>query len=214
MNVDTLHRQQMLSAVEPFTMVGPERLEALYAVAETLEAQGIEGDIVHCGVCNGGSAAVAAHCVQPGSNRTVWLFDSFQGLPEPTDLDGSNAPAMVGQCKGNVASVQLVFSMLGIDMSSVNIIPGWIEQTLHTVSLDRIALLSIDVDWYEPIKLCLEKFYDSVHENGFIYIDDYGHWPGAKLATEEFFAARHLSVPKKMIDYTGCMIHKSDVRPT
>lgn len=87
-------------------------------------------------------------------------------------------------------------------MSRVRIIPGWFADTLPTVSTSQVALLNIDADRYESVKLCLETFYDRVVPGGFISNDDYGHWPGCRKAVDEFFSARAISFPLREVDDT------------
>ena len=81
-----------------------------------------------------------------------------------------------------------------IAASRVNIIPGWFHETFPAVTIPKIAVLHIDVDWYESVKLCLEKFYDNVQLGGYVVFDDYNDWQGCKLAADEFIQERNLKV--------------------
>ena len=48
--------------------------------------------MVECGVYNGGTAAILAHFGSHSKHdRTVWLFDSFQGMPQASAEDGEDA---------------------------------------------------------------------------------------------------------------------------
>ena len=71
-----------------------------------------------------------------------------------------------------------------------------------------IAVLHLDGDWYDSVKVCLEHFYDRVSPGGIIQIDDYGHWQGARKAVDEFMATRHITVPLRYLDYTGRQLVK------
>jgi len=57
---------------------------------------------------------------------------------------------------------------------------------------EKIAILRLDTDWYESSKIELEKLYDNVVHGGLIIFDDYYHWEGQRLATDEFFKKRNL----------------------
>jgi hypothetical protein len=63
------------------TMVGSERIQNLSRLAQHIEDEQIPGDVVECAFCKGGTAAIVArlatHSCLP---RTVWLFDSFEGM--------------------------------------------------------------------------------------------------------------------------------------
>ena len=198
-----IHREHLLRSIKPFTMVDTERLHALYDFAERINNEQIAGDIVHCGVCNGGSAAIAAHTIDEESQRTVWLFDSFQGLPQSQPIDGPDGPSFEGKCKGTIASTKLAFAICSVPPQKMRIVPGWFADTLSKAPIHTIAMLNIDADFYDSVYLVLETFYDRVVPGGIIYIDDYGYWPGCKVAVDEFFEKHGITTPFIMIDDIG-----------
>ena len=196
-------------AVAPYTLVGPERSGSLYRLAKRIESDGTPGDIVECGVRNGGTAAVLAHSgTHSRFQRTLWLFDSFEGMPETTREDGEAAAAYIGKEVGSIQNVYKVLGAVGADCSRVRIVVGLFHNTFPTVDIPRIALLNIDCDWYESVKASLEKFYDAVVTGGFINLDDYGHWPGCRQAVEEFFQSRGLRYKLNEVDYTARWFQK------
>jgi O-methyltransferase len=204
-----LIERRLTQRVVAATLVGPERIHSLYALARRIEKEKIPGDVIECGVCNGGTAAILAHfATRSRFNRTVWLLDSFQGMPETTLEDGDLAKTHVGKEVGDPARVKKVLGDVGADMSRVRILPGWFRDTFPAVSASEIALLNIDADWYESVKLCLETFYDRVVPGGFVSLDDYGHWPGCRKAVDEFFQARQLPYKLHQVDYTARWFRK------
>ena len=202
--------QPLVNLVQPYTLVGPERIQNLRILARRIESEGIPGDVIECGVCNGGTAAVLARfATRSRLKRTVWLLDSFQGMPEITPEDGEAAKAHVGKEVGDPARVREILRLVGANMERVKIVRGWFQDTLPTISTSQIALLNIDADWYESVKLCLETFYDRVATGGFISFDDYGHWPGCKKAVDEFFSSRRLTYSLQKVDYTAHWFRKA-----
>ncbi len=183
------------------TMVGPERIQNLSRLAQRIEDEQLPGDVVECGVYKGGTAAIlarlATHSRLP---RTVWLFDAFQGMPPATAADGPEAPSWVGNLVSSPRRVERLLRRTGADLSRVRIVPGLFSDTFPSVHIPQIALLNIDADWYESVKLCLETFYNAVVPRGFISIDDYGDWPGCRRAVDEFFQSRRLSFPLHLVD--------------
>jgi O-methyltransferase len=204
-----LVEKRVTKIVKPHTLVGAERLHNLFVLADRIETEKIPGDVLECGVCNGGTAALLAYSATHSRlDRTVWLLDSFQGMPETSEIDGEAAKAHIGQEKGDIARVEALLKSVGVNSSRVRILPGWFEETFPSVSAGQIALLNIDADWYESVKLCLETFYDRVSPGGFVSIDDYGHWPGCRAAVDEFFQKRGLTYPLQKVDYTAHWFQK------
>lgn len=192
------------------TMVGPERIQNLSRLAQRIEDEQLPGDLVECGVYKGGTAAIlarlATHSCLP---RTVWLFDAFQGMPAATAADGPEAPSWVGGLTSSPRRVARLLRRTGADLSRVRIVPGLFSDTFPAVHIPQIALLNIDADWYESVKLCLETFYNAVVPRGFISIDDYGAWPGCRRAVDEFFQNRQLPFPLQPVDQTARWFQKS-----
>jgi O-methyltransferase len=206
---DRFVEKRLTNLILPDTLVGPERVHNLYLLARRIEEENIPGDVIECGVCNGGTAALLArYSTRSRLGRTMWLLDSFEGMPLTTAEDGEAAKAHIGKEVGNIERVKRALARVGADMSRVRIVPGWFQETFPSVSASRIALLNIDADWYESVKLCLETFYDRVATGGFVSFDDYGHWPGCRKAVDEFFRARKLSYKLQQVDYTAHWFRK------
>jgi len=53
-----------------------------------------------------------------------------------------------------------------------------------------IAVLRLDVDWYESTMICLKKFWDHVLPGGLVLLDDYYAWEGCSRAVHAFLAKR------------------------
>lgn len=197
--------------VSEYTMLSLPRLKALYRLAREIERGGVAGALVECGVYRGGSAAVMAYAGRHApAPRPLWLFDSFQGLPRPSPEDGAKAREEyhAGWCQGSAEDVREVFRLLGIPLSRLHVVEGWYQDTFPKAQVRPISLLHIDADWYESVKLCLEKFYDAVEPGGFVVLDDYGYWEGCRKAVDEFFQRRALRARLIQVDYTGHYFEK------
>jgi O-methyltransferase len=211
---DQFRERRLTKVVQPYTLVSPERVRNLCRLARRIERERVPGDVIECGVCNGGTAALlASSATRSHLKRTVWLLDSFQGMPDITPEDGvgfggRSAESHVGQEVGSIDRVRDVLRQVGADMSRVRIIPGWFQDTFASVTATQIAILNIDADWYRSVKLCLETFYDRVVTGGFVSFDDYGHWPGCRKAVDEFFEIRKLPYKLIQVDYTAHWFRK------
>src|SRR5689334_16556187 len=81
--------RETISLALPFTMTSPQRVCALVNAVRYVSRHRIPGDIVECGVWKGGSMmAVARTLIAAGdSRRRLYLYDTFDGMPPPTDCD-------------------------------------------------------------------------------------------------------------------------------
>ncbi len=193
-------------AVRRYTMTSNARLRALHDAANRVMRSRIAGDIVECGSAKGGSAALLALALEAaGSDRLIWIFDTFEGLPEPSanDPDQELARKYVGTCKGTLEEVTALFRDLSI-LQRARMVKGLFQDTLGRTPVETIALLHIDGDWYDSVMTCLQTLYDRVTLGGIVQIDDYGHWEGARKAVDDFFKHRGIPVPDlRYIDYAG-----------
>ncbi len=209
--------------VLPYTMVEYERLANAYEVARKAEKNKIRGAFVECGVWKGGAAALMAHAAKEAkSGRKTWLFDSFEGLPEPTKEDGLQARtyasdrdsgrlASIQKCVGPLEDVRrLFFSILKLNAEDIYFGKGWFQDVLskEKQNVGEIAVLRLDADWYESTKCALENLYDNVVPGGYILVDDYGHWEGCKKAVDEFLSSRNIKANLQKVDYAGVYFQK------
>jgi O-methyltransferase len=173
-------------------------------VTATLRA-GIAGAFVECGVWRGGASFLMADLLrlQGVSDRKVWLFDSFEGHRAPAAIDGQAAleyarntddPGYFDNCRVGVEEVRQSAASLGLD-SMTEIVKGWFEETLPTTRdrIGPIAILRLDCDWYDSVRVCLESLYDLVAPRGVVIIDDYFSYEGCAIAVHEFLANRRLA---------------------
>lgn len=122
--------------------------------------------------------------------------------------EGNTAEAHVGKEVGGPTRVNEALLQVGADMTRVRIVPAWFQDTFPSRSASQIALLNIDIDWHESVKLCLNTFSDLVVPGGPISIDDYGHWAGCRKAADEFSSARRLMYQLRRVDYNAFWFRK------
>ena len=197
--------------VQPYTMCSAARLRGLYRAARHIVENRIPGDVVECGVARGGSSALMALVLRDlESDKTVWAFDTFEGIPAPTehDPDYEIASLYTGSFRGDLEEMRANFQKLGI-LERFRFVQGRFEDTIPESKIRQIALLHIDGDWYSSVKTCLDHLYDRVSPGGVIQIDDYGFWAGAEKATDEFLNRRNLPHDLLKLDYSGRQIWKA-----
>jgi Macrocin-O-methyltransferase (TylF) len=81
-----LNNDDLKSIMKPFTMTGPLHIDLALSAVEKLNNENIQGAIVECGVWKGGvSMGMMMVNLRHNLERDFYLFDTFEGLPEPTD---------------------------------------------------------------------------------------------------------------------------------
>jgi predicted O-methyltransferase YrrM len=91
----------------------------------------------------------------------------------------------------------------GYDQRRVHLIKGKVEDTVPGAAPETIALLRLDTDWYESTRHELEHLFPRLSPGGVIIIDDYGHWQGARRATDEYLQQNRIRLLLNRIDYTA-----------
>jgi len=199
-----LRKTKLMLTVRPYTMMDYPPLSTLYESACRFERARISGSFVECGVRNGGSAGVIAAATKNNTSRHVWLFDSWEGFPEPDERDITSdlRKPQKGGCLGFEERVrELLFKHLELDDSRIHLVKGWFADTLPRKEIVPIALLHLDCDLYESFRYCLEELYDDVTNGGCIFIDDYRYYKGCKEAVHDFIDHRNLRV--ELVEYGG-----------
>jgi O-methyltransferase len=192
------------------SLVTPLNLHFLHELTERLGRLGIAGDIVECGVYRGGSAAVLGWSMMQleDQRRKLWLFDSFAGMPAASDRDGEFSHGLEGSYVGSEEQTRRLLARAGVPPERYEIVSGLYAETFPTVEAPSTALLHVDCDFYEPVKLTLEKFYPRLAAGGFVVLNDYGIYRGAREATDEFLQANGLEVEPIAIDPTAAFFQK------
>jgi hypothetical protein len=113
-------------------------------------------------------------------------------------------------CCAALDVVKTALNSTGYPAEKVNFIKGMVEHTIPHASLDKIAILRLDTDWYESTKHEMEHLFPHLVKGGVLIIDDYGHWQGARKAVDEYFENKDVRILLNRIDYTGRIAVKVD----
>jgi hypothetical protein len=203
-----------------YTMTSWERLYALYMAVRYIVKANIPGAFLECGVWRGGSMMLIALTLleMQQTERQLFLFDTFEGLPRPdeamdvdvwgnraidgwrphmkTDRSSSWAYASLEEVRANMESTSY-------PMSRVSFLKGMVEDTLPAKAPSQIALLRLDTDFYTSTRHELEHLYPLLSRNGILILDDYGHFLGARKATDEYFTSVAMQPLLARLDYAG-----------
>jgi O-methyltransferase len=166
--------------IQERTLVDESRCFTLFQLAG--QARSLPGDVVEIGVYKGGTARLLARSFGP-TDKTVHLFDTFSGLPDPDPARDYHQTGEFGD-----ASLESVRRYLA-DCGNVMLYPGRFPETAGPVESGRFCLAHVDIDLYRSAVDCCEFLYPRLVPGGLMIFDDYGFrsCPGVKRAVDEFF---------------------------
>jgi hypothetical protein len=191
--------------VTAHTMIGTKRLENVQQCVEDVIKNNVPGDLIETGVWRGGTcifmrAILKAYDVH---DRTVWVADSFQGIPKPTYEIDRKDPS--GNPYKELAipqeEVQANFAAYGLLDDQVKFLKGWFKDTLPTAPIGKLAVARLDGDLYESTTDSLVNLYPKLSVGGYLIVDDYGAIPACKQAVQDY--RKQHGVRELIVDIDG-----------
>lgn len=159
------------------------------------QCESIPGDVVEMGVNAGHTCALLAAITQ----KRVWAFDSFKGLPAKSSHDITDPKFVEGGLKSEQATFIKTFEEAGLALPTI--VPGWFRDIgLHEMP-HRIAFCHLDSDLYPSMLQSLKLVYPHLSTGAVVFCDDYP-WtglPGVKVAVDEFLKDK----PEKLMHFLG-----------
>ncbi len=174
------------------TMIGLNRLSNVEFCVNYILKNEIKGDFVETGIWRGGVLILIKAILEENniSDRLIWGFDSFIGLPKPNfkkyPLDKGNKLYTMNILACSISKVKSNFKEYDLSTKNINFIKGWFKDTLPKNKINRISLLRLDGDLYESTILSLKYLYPKLTKGGFIIIDDYNAFPFCKKAVDDY----------------------------
>ena len=148
----------------------------------------VNGDVAECGTYKGASAKfLAQQIVKHNLNKQLCLFDSFEGLSKPEDIDGIYWTKADLKC--DVSDVENTLAKFA-SAPFIEIYDGWIPERFNEIADRAFCFVHIDVDLYQPTKDSIAFFYPRMSPGGIILLDDYGFesCPGVTECIDNFMA--------------------------
>ena len=203
-----------------------EKFLSLRDVISEIKKNGPDGDFVEYGVALGGSAVYLASELPEG--RRFQGYDVFGMIPAPGERDDEKSKARYelirsgrsegiggdvyyGYQENLLQRVSETFKSFGMPVDGVKIAlhRGLFEDTVRFSVDDHVVLAHLDCDWYEPVKVCLERTRDAICPGGFVILDDYNDYGGCRKAADEFLSTYPQFTLVRTLPHA--VIRKSDI---
>jgi len=158
------------------------------------QALKLPGDFVECGVFRGFYAAVMTDYLDFKSrDKTLWLYDTFDGLAEEfaTEKELALAPEYYTE-PGIYEAVVARFAAA----ANVRVIRGVVPTVFDEALPEQISFLHLDLNSGVAETAALDRLFGRICEGGYILLDDFGRLEFAELhlAHVAWFAERGLSI--------------------
>jgi hypothetical protein len=189
------------------TLLGKRGLDNVQFCVEQALIDGVPGDLIETGVWRGGTtilmrAVLEAYGV---TDRTVWLADSFAGLPPPNvddyphdrGLNLNDIPILA--VSGD--EVRANFDRYGLLDGQVRLLEGWFRDTLPAAPIDHLAILRLDGDLYESTMDALTHLYPRLSRGGYLIVDDCGCIGACRQAVHDYRADHGIAEPIVAVDW-------------
>jgi len=200
------------------TMVGLRRLDCVQSCVEQVIADNVPGDLIETGVWRGGTcifmrALLKAYGV---TDKTVYVADSFEGLPKPDAEKYPHDKEMVLHdipfLAVSVDQVQGGFQRYGLLDDQVKFVKGFFRDTLPSLRDRQWSVVRLDGDMYESTMDGLVNLYPGLSPGGYLILDDYFHLAESAAATDEYRAKYGITEPIERVDGFSGFWRKSLVR--
>jgi O-methyltransferase len=190
------------------SMIGLRRMDNIQLCVQTVLDDDVPGDLIEAGVWRGGACIfMKANLAARGdTSRTVWVADSFQGLPPPNATlypadTGDDLHTRSGLGVG-ADQVRHNFERYGVFDDKVKFLVGWFKDTLPSAPIEALSVMRLDGDMYESTWQAIEALYPKLSPGGFCIIDDFGsHQSQAGQAVLDYRKAN--GIDEEIIDIDG-----------
>lgn len=196
------------------TMIGIPRLDNVQYCVEKVLQDRIPGDLIETGVWRGGAVIFMRGLLEAYGveDRTVWVADSFEGLPKADyERYPRESEMEFHRFEGLAVSLDEVrenFHRYGLLDRQVRFLEGWFRDTLPAAPVEEVAVMRLDGDRYESTMDALGNLYDKVPVGGFVIIDDHNSVKSCNDGLEDFRRERKISTELCLIPGGGAFWRK------
>jgi len=165
-------------------------LQALMIVERMDKALSKPGDVIECGIYQGATSVLMAKLLElRHSDKTLFLCDSFQGLPEPDRQVDASARFEKGAWSASRQEVEARLAHYNV-LDRCRILEGWFSDTLPGLDEgQQFCFAYIDADLYTSTVDCLQQLWPRLVTRGAAVFDDYHHPSGGvRRAVDDWMA--------------------------
>jgi O-methyltransferase len=211
-DIDEPAFRKIFEHCSPYAMGEAAPMYSLFKSIEYIVKSGIRGDVVECGVWRGGSSmSMAMSLMHFGDkSRMLYLYDTFEGVwsapveqdkfiaAKNSEFDKFFKERLVAAEKQerteddlyrhqtSLEEVREHMLSTGYPKDKIKLVKGFVEDSIPKECPETLAMMRLDTDFYASTRHELVHLYPRLSKGGVLLIDDYGHYMGAREATDEY----------------------------
>lgn len=147
----------------------------------------VNGDVVEFG-CYVGTTSVPIGQRLMSTNKKLYVYDSFAGLPEKTNEDQSPAGTQFVAGELFASKKQLIKNFTQAHVPLPVITKGWFSELTPDQVPSEISFAYLDGDYYHSVLDPLKLIWPKLSPGAIILVDDYANeaLPGAAKAVNDW----------------------------
>jgi O-methyltransferase len=156
----------------------------------------IDGDVVEFG-CYSGLTSIQLLKLLSGQNKKrLYVYDSFEGLPEKTAPDHSPLGVQFKAGELSVSKKQFIKNIQKANVPMPIIKKSWFSDLVSSDVPEVICFAYLDGDYYQSIKDSLKIIESKLAKTATIVVDDYYNesLPGVRKAVDEWLQAKNVKL--------------------
>ena len=167
------------------------------------DCMAVAGDFVELGCYKGDTSLLLADLLK-STDKQLYIYDSFEGLPEKRAEDESAAGENFKGGELYVTKREVKERFLRANLPVPVIKKAWFNELTDADLPEKIAFAFLDGDFYESIKDSLKLVEDKMSKNGAIIVHDYNNpaLPGVAKAVDEWAKGKDF----KLIRYESAAV--------
>lgn len=152
-----------------------------------------DGDYVEMGCYKGDTSLFLAELLRD-SDKRLWIYDSFEGLPKKSTADVSVLGEDFQKGELRVTKREVKERFLRANLRVPVIKKAWFSELIDADMPEKIAFAFLDGDFYESIRDSLRLVGNKMMPGGVIVVHDYNNLalPGVKKAVDEWIVGQKI----------------------
>lgn len=184
-----------------------EYVDLTLSLLEKCAKNGLEGDVIECGVYKGGNSfQIAKRLKKLNLKKKLYALDTFEGHPYddyhnmPEELRksvyGDSTPKKFMGTLNNVDLDHIKKWFVKEKLDNTIFLKGIFENTFKSLSDKKFCFAYVDCDSYLSVKQCIEFLKGRMVVGGIIMFDDYNfpECPGCNKAVDDILGKSSLTI--------------------